>query len=123
MVTHGNSLFKHIFKKIVRSWDVGLHGHPGNAWLGHTLFQFLKPHKILILSCMECLAWPLDVRCSRANRDSFGNAWPVQTYVFNTEWRIIICHIGEQPGPTVVYPIHTRNYIWAPEHGFSPPKV
>ena len=61
MVTHGNSLFKHIFQKIVRSWDVGLHGHPGNAWLGHTLFQFLKPHKRLILSCMECLAWPLDV--------------------------------------------------------------
>ena len=44
MVTHGNSLFKHIFAKIVRSWNVGLHGNPGNAWLGHTLFQFLKPH-------------------------------------------------------------------------------
>ena len=61
MVTHGNSLFKHIFQTIVRSWNVGLHGHPGNAWLGHTLFQFLKPHKRLILSCMECLAWQLDV--------------------------------------------------------------
>ena len=60
MVTHGNSLFKYIFQKIVRSWNVGLHGHPGNARLGHTLFQFLKPHKRLILHGMPGLA----TRCS-----------------------------------------------------------
>ena len=92
MVTHGNSLFKNILQKIVRPWNVGLHGHPGNAWLGHTMFQFLKPHKRLILSCMECLAWPLDVLVLSDSQRFLGNAWPVQTYVFNTEWRIIICH-------------------------------
>ena len=73
-------------------------GMPGLATQG---FSFLNTHKRLIPSCMKCLAWPLDVLVL-LDRDSW-NALPVQTCILSeTEWRIIVCHTGEQPGPTVV---------------------
>ena len=41
--------------------------------------MIIKPHKRLILSCMECLAWPLDVLVLLDSQRFLRNAWPVQT--------------------------------------------
>ena len=49
------------------------------------------------------LSWPLDVLVlSDSEIPSGMHGLFKHICSFNTEWRIIICHIGEQPGPTVV---------------------
>ena len=58
---------------------------------------------------MECLAWP----GHSGNTDPGHTGLQLSEYTFWVAWNAF-------PYKGLGYnPIHTRNYIWAPEHGFS----